>query len=511
VTEFPPPIRSSIIDELERSIPGLLLERQSDDVLAAVLPQRELEGAVRLLGTDSARLADLHATPDGAQLRLRLSYALDTERRYLLLSSPLDADEYPPLAEITAAAFVEQCEAFELFGIHPRDALPLDRSLMAPLLESEFRLRARSSESPSSRAPHYVEGEAIEFPFGPVRVAGWESLYMGLVTTGEEILDLYLFQWHKHRGIERQLCGRTPEQAVFLVQRLEGLSAVGNCIAFCRAVEAAAGVSVGAPAAASRAVALELERIYNHTAAIAALCQTTGLSVGQANAEIVLENLLRLNLAAFGHRYLFETIELGGVRQAPDREAVRTLLPTICNDLSRVVAALFATNSYVDRLEACGLVSEERARRLGLVGPLARASGVDLDGRRDHPWAPYSELKINVASRFEGDAFARMHVFVDEIRESQRLIGELLDACGDGRVELSARGGCGFGWAESPRGEALAWLSLDDEGRVEWARLRPASVRNWRAFDDAARSRNVFTDVPIIEASFWLTVAGFAR
>ena len=71
--------------------------------------------------------------------------------------------------------------------------------------------------------------------------------------------------------------------------------------------------------------------------------------------------------------------------------------------------------------------------------------------------------------------------------------------------------GDGLGWAESARGEALAWVSLDDDGRIRRARLRPASVRNWRAFDDAARSQNVFTDIPIIEASFWLTVAGFAR
>ena len=66
----------------------------------------------------------------------------------------------------------------------------------------------------------------------------------------------------------------------------------------------------------------------------------------------------------------------------------------------------------------------------------------------------------------------------------------------------------GLGWAESSRGEALAWVALDGSGRISRARLRPASVRNWRGFDDACRSQNVFTDIPIIEASFWLTVAG---
>jgi Ni,Fe-hydrogenase III large subunit len=69
----------------------------------------------------------------------------------------------------------------------------------------------------------------------------------------------------------------------------------------------------------------------------------------------------------------------------------------------------------------------------------------------------------------------------------------------------------GLGWTESPRGEALAWVALDEAGRIIRARLRPGSVRNWRGFDDACRSQNVFTDIPIIEASFWLTAAGLAR
>jgi Ni,Fe-hydrogenase III large subunit len=72
-------------------------------------------------------------------------------------------------------------------------------------------------------------------------------------------------------------------------------------------------------------------------------------------------------------------------------------------------------------------------------------------------------------------------------------------------------GGEGLGWAESSRGESIAWVQLDRRGQIQWARVRPASVRNWRAFDDAARAQNVLTDIPIIEASFWLTVAGFAR
>jgi Ni,Fe-hydrogenase III large subunit len=106
---------------------------------------------------------------------------------------------------------------------------------------------------------------------------------------------------------------------------------------------------------------------------------------------------------------------------------------------------------------------------------------------------------------------ARMRVMVAEVEESARLIDAHLGEAGPGHEPVGPGDGAGLGWAESPRGEALAWVSLAGDGRIDQARLRPASVRNWRAFDDAARAQNVFTDIPIIEASFWLTVAGFAR
>jgi Ni,Fe-hydrogenase III large subunit len=122
-----------------------------------------------------------------------------------------------------------------------------------------------------------------------------------------------------------------------------------------------------------------------------------------------------------------------------------------------------------------------------------------------------------VATGEGGDVLARFRVMQAEAAESVALIGEFLQmGAGPGQAELpegrtTRTDRSGLGWAESSRGEALAWVSLDEDGRITRARLRPASVRNWRGFDDACRSQNVFTDIPIIEASFWLTVAGTAR
>jgi|SRR6266700_1145921 len=487
--------------------------RDDGNVITVEVPPSRLEAAVHHLAACGARLADLFAA-DGDRVTLRLVWALDTERQYLITESPVAGGEYPALSDIAPAAFYEECEIYEQFGIRPATGKPLNRVALPPHAGPGFpRLGHQPPAEPAEvHAPHTVGGHAFEFPFGPVRQAGMESLYYGLVTSGEEVVDLYLFTWHKHRGLEWRLRGRAPAEALFHVERTEGLSAVAVSWAFAAAVEAATGVDPRPGAGRARGVALELERLYNHAAATAALCQSTGLSVGQSAAEIALEQFLRINAAVFGHRYLFGVMDVGGVRRAPDAEVLRKGLPGAYGELRRAADALLSTNSFLDRLEATGIMTEEQARRLGLVGLVARAAGTSIDTRADQPAAPYFEHRPAVAVRRSGDVLGRFQVMLEEAAESVRLIGELLDAGTEAHtLAIPATSGTGLGWAESPRGEALAWVALDQEGRITRARLRPASVRNWRGFDDACRSQNVFTDIPIIEASFWLTVAGTAR
>jgi Ni,Fe-hydrogenase III large subunit len=484
----------------------------------------DLEDVTRDLA--NLRLADMFGaeSADGGTV-LRMVWANDTpgQAGYLITETPIAGDEYPALSDIAPAAFVEECEIYEQFGIRPATGKPLNRMMLPPpgVLAPNTRLptlgRGPESEPDEVRAPHTVGGQAFEFPFGPVRQVGVESIYYGLATSGEEVIDLYLFTWHKHRGLEWRLAGQTPEQAMFYAERAEGLSSVAMAWALAAAAEAATGTAAPEPAERTRAVALELERLYNHAAAMAALCQSTGLAVGQSAAEIALERLLRLNAMAFGHRYLFGVVTPGGVTRAPGADAIRAELPAAYGEFTRAADALLATNSFMDRLEATGVLTAAQARELGMVGPVARATGTTADTRR-LPVGPYQEAaSVNVATATAGDCLARFTVMLAEAAESVRLIGEFLDAStsapdeAGAAVPLPPAAGTGLGWAESPRGEALAWLALDDAGRITRARLRPGSARNWRGFDDACRSQNVFTDIPIIEASFWLTAAGMAR
>ncbi|MGH9170768.1 MAG: hypothetical protein ACRD0Z_07845 [Acidimicrobiales bacterium] len=500
------------------------------------LAPEHVEASVHHLSVvDKARFADLFGVIENDRLVLRAVFALERDGRYAVVEWPVEGENYPQLSDIAPAAFVEECEIYERFGARPFGDKPLNRVLMAPHAEDSFQ--RLGFELPADRrdalAPHFVAGEAFEFPVGPVRGVAQESLYLGLVTSGEEVIDVYLHQWHKHRGIDQRLQGLPLRGALFFAERLEGLSAVGNAWAFCRAAETITGLVPSDGTELARGVALELERLYNHAAAVAALCQSTGLSVGQAQSELALEQFLRLNAACGGHRYLFGVLAVGGLNRAIEPEPVGALLRPAVDELRRVISALLVSNSFLDRLEACGIVTPEEAGRLGLVGPVARGSGQEVDCRRHRSDGPYAGRGLSVPVRQAGDVLSRFEVMIAEIDESTRLIGEMIAAGLDGSLmepsadaggtaqaaESGVAGGSGegvgptgqaLGWCESSRGESLAWLSVED-GLIRSARLRPASVRNWRAFDDACRSRNVFTDVAIIEASFWLTVAGFAR
>jgi len=521
----------SELDALLHELPGAAGRSGQPQVIRWTCEPADTLAAVRILAAAGARLADMFAIPasgssDGSEALERvIVFALDSMGVYVQLSSLIAAGASEAFTNFIPGAYLEECEIFELWGVLPEGGAPLNRVLLAPNRETGgplrgTRHRARSAWVPTEvRAPQVVQGEAFEFPVGPVRGAAQESLYLGLVTTGEELLDAYLALFHKHRGIEHRLVGLELQQALFLVERCEGQGAVGNALAFARSAEAALGLEVPEAAARTRGLALEMERIYNHVASVAALCQATGLGVGQAALEILLEDCLRLNALTFGHRYLFNVVAVGGVQRGCETAALETSLEDICHRFSDSIAALMATNSFVDRLESAGTVTAAQATRLALVGPIARAAGLDLDSRRDHAWNGHY-LGMEVATEPYGDVLSRLRVASKEVAESERLVrhwqrsSELVDTSeiSGHSLALSQEAGSGeaLGWCESPRGEALAWVRVA-RGRVAAARLRPASVRNWRAFDDALRARNVFTDVAIVEASFWLTVAGFAR
>lgn len=358
----------------------------------------------------------------------------------------------------------------------------------------------------------------VDYPLGPVRSGVVESGHYLLRTAGEEIVDARLQLFYKHRGVEQRACGLATQHLPLVAERISGTSGFAHALATCQALERAAGIAIPDRARYLRTFFAELERLYNHLGYQADLCQATGLVVGQAQFDLLKERVLRLNGHLCGHRYLFGACVYGGVAADPSPDQLaeaRMLLGEVRRRLRRLGPMLFDSPSHVDRLESTGILSPEDARARAVVGPIARASGIDRDLRRDHPYAAYDDLVFDVPVLQDGDALARARIRMEETVQTLRLLEQVLAQLPTGPTRAAEleppRSVAGLGWVESPRGEGVHWIRLDEGGAVARYRVRTASFANAQAFPLCIPGRNILTDFPVIEQSWALSYAGADR
>jgi Ni,Fe-hydrogenase III large subunit/Ni,Fe-hydrogenase III component G len=490
------------------------------DLLALAVSELQRRRAVRF--------ADLFGLDRGDGLELHVLLALDAEASWLRLMSGLPAEDasFPGLSGVTPAASWYEREVWSELGVRP-EGHPGPAALRLPpdwpeavypqragRLWSAEVLGGPARESALAPAPEGV----VDYPLGPVRSGIVESGHYLLRTVGEEIVDLALRLFYKHRGVEHRSVGLGPQHLPLVAERISGTDAFAESLALCQALEALAGVEVPPRAAALRAIFAELERLYNHLGYQADLCQATGLVVGQAQFDILKERVLRLNAALAGHRYLFGLNVPGGLSFELESDGRRALAETIVfmrRELDVLGAMLLASSSHLDRLEGTGILRPEDAGAYATVGPVGRASGQDRDLRRDHPYAAYRDMGLEVPVLEEGDALARARVRLEEAKQSLRIITQRLDGLPNGpiRVPLPALPPerAGLGWAESARGETVHCVLTDATGLVRRYRVRPASFANWQAFPLAVPGHKILTDFPVIEQSFGLPYAGNDR
>ncbi|RZU16311.1 respiratory-subunit NADH dehydrogenase subunit [Kribbella rubisoli] len=209
-----------------------------------------------------------------------------------------------------------------------------------------------------------------------------------------------------------------------LAERVSGDTTVGHTLAFCLAVEEARDWSVPASAQVLRAILLELERLYNHVTDIGALCNDVGYGIANAHAQRIREQLLRLNKHVTGHRLLRGAITPGATRvRALPEPAVLT---AIAADIQQIVDIALGNSVVLDRMTGTAVLNLDQARDIGTLGYVARASGIDHDARRDHP---FTSLSIGVfsAARTTGDVLGRLLTRVDEIQNSVALLIQYLE------------------------------------------------------------------------------------
>ena len=412
------------------------------------------------------------------------------------------------IQDLFAIAFENHPEPHPLVlheGSHP----------LRPPLEPDYpRNRVLPFERRPWREPQLVAEDVQRLPFGPIRADVTESAQFVFFYLGEGILHYYPRLFFKHRGLEKRFEGLRPDLGAVLAERVSGVGSVAHALAYCQAVESAAGCCVPQRARWLRCLLAELERLYNHLHYLSHLAAATTLKVGDAQGRLLEERAKRINGRLTGSRFLRGILCPGGLRRDLSAfEDVSAELDPLRADSEEFMQRLRATPSYLDRLIGTGVLSRRVAFDQGATGPVERASGLDRDLRRDHPYAAYQSNSVDVALGTDGDAQARAEVRMDEIRASFDFVHRLLRSMPDGpvRTPLAVPGASeGLGWAESPRGALYYAVHIGDAGTLYRVKIKSPSFSNWRVFPFTVHGTDMM-DYAINEASFGLTIAGCDR
>ena len=181
-------------------------------------------------------------------------------------------------------------------------------------------------------------------------------------------------------------------------------------------------------------------------------------------------------------------------------------------DFAELAHKCLETPSLQNRFETTGILKREDARALCVVGPVARASGLKTDVRRDHPYGQYRTVTVEVPSHSTGDVMARARIRVEETAISALLIAQAVKEAPSGAVSVSVpwqASAEGFSAVESPRGELLYFLRVR-EGRIQRCHIKSPSFQNWPALPHAMPD-NIIADFPVIYKSFNLSYSGCDR
>jgi formate hydrogenlyase subunit 5 len=258
-------------------------------------------------------------------------------------------------------------------------------------------------------------------------------------------------------------------------------------------------------------VFLELERVYSHLGDLAGMCVDVAYPVGASPFFILREEILRLNEALTGSRFLKGMLAVGGLTKDIDEPNLKNLSAYLEGFPKKLNAATGVDNSFfsvIDRFETTGKVKPKILSPLHITGPVSRASGKTTDTRINHPYGLYKELKLKERTLPNTDVLARFNLKATEILDSIKIIHNIVSNLDMGEVSgiFEIKDGYALSLVESPRGQNAHWVYIKG-GLVDRYKVRTASFCNWQAMEHAVLG-NIVPDFPLINKSMNLSYAG---
>jgi NADH-quinone oxidoreductase subunit D len=319
---------------------------------------------------------------------------------------------------------------------------------------------------------------------GPYHPLQEEPACFTLHVEGERVVKLDIELGYNHRGIEKLVESKSYDQGIFLVERICGICSTSHPFASVNALENLIGVEIPERARYIRSVIGELERIHSHLLWLGLAGHFLGYNTLFMWAWKAREIVLNLFERISGNRQNYAMFKVGGVRRDIRNEEV----PDYLRELAQLTPALDRFRGAVTddpvfhaRTKGVGVLTAEDVRRFGAVGPLARASGVDHDVRRDDPYAAYDRVEWKVITAPHGDVYDKVLVRILEMYESLSIISQCLKKLPPGEIDARVKDvppGEGIGRHEAPRGEVFHYVRSDGTNRPARYKIRAPSYMN---------------------------------
>lgn len=361
-----------------------------------------------------------------------------------------------------------------------------------------------------------VQGEGIaEVAVGPVHAGIIEPGHFRFSVVGDTVLNLELRHFYTHKGTEKLFEGTLVDAGTIIAESVSGDNCFAHAVAYSQAVENACQGDVPSRALAIRLIGLEFERLVCHISDVGGLCTDVGFSVAAASATCIKESLLQVSTECCGTRYWRGIAVPGGLRFDLDSKRILAFgraISSAAHEFSDLAHLILETPSIQNRFETAGILRRDTASELAVVGPVARASGIDLDVRRDHPYGHYDRVQLEIPVTHYGDVMARARIRIAEAAVSARLIQQTVETLPSGPVLMPLEVPDEFQGSsavESPRGELYYWLDGRD-GRLTRCHIKSPSFQNWPAMPFVVVD-NIIADFPLINKSFNLSYSGCDR